>query len=285
MKPAQVALSLIAAWEAHDVAQAAALLTDDFVLTGPAPVPLNKQAYLGFQKVHTDGFPDWNFNAQVVGEEGENVRLAIQITATHLGTYDVAKLGIPVPPIAATAKRRQWPRELLTFTVRDQKVASLHVTSSPEGGVMGTLVWLGVNVPAANGASLQEIGYKWSQLFSASGDLALIDEIVASDFRSHSAPAGLPAGREGVCQWVRIFRQAFPDIYSNAEDVIVAGDKVVERFAAGGTHLGPFFGMAPTGRKAKTTGINIFRIANGKIVEHWGNSDDMGLMNQLLGKV
>jgi predicted ester cyclase len=262
------------------------------VLTGPAPVPLDKEAFLVFQQVHTDAFPDWNFNAQVVEEKGEHVRVVVQITATHLGTYDVAKLGLPLPPLPATAKRRQWPPDTLDFTITGDKISKLDVVVSPEGGVIGTLAWLGVKAPSApstngasngatNGASLKEFGYKWAELFTAGGDLALIDEIVASNFVSHSAPPGLPAGREGVREWVRIFHQAFPDIYSNAEDVIVENDKVVERFSAGGTNLGPFFGNPPTGKTGTTTGINIFRIANGKIVEHWGNSDDLGMMRQL----
>jgi len=267
-------------------------LADDFVLTGPAPVPLDKEAFLVFQQVHTDAFPDWNFNAQVLEEKGEQVRAVVQITGTHLGTYDVSKLGLPLPPVPATAKRRQWPPDYLDFTVAGDKITKLNVTVSPEGGVIGTLAWLGVKVPAApvangtnsgatNGESLKEFGYRWAELFTMGGDLALIDEIVAPDFLSHSAPMGLPAGREGVRQWVGLFHQAFPDIYSVAEDVIVDNDKVVERFSAGGTNLGPFFGNPPTGKKGTITGINIFRVANGMIVEHWGNSDDMGLMRQL----
>lgn len=292
MQPAKTALALLAAWEAHDTKRAAALMANDFVLTGPAPVPLDKDAFLVFQQVHTDAFPDWNFNAQVLEEKGDYVRVIVQITATHLGAYDVAKLGLPLPPLPATAKRRQWPPDTLDFTIIGDKITRLHAIVSPEGGVIGTLAWLGVKVPAAppaNGASngamnevsLKEFAYKWAKLFNAGGDLALIDEIVAPDFLSHSAPPGLPMGREGVREWVRIFRQAFPDLYSKAEDVIVEDDKVVERFSGGGTNLGPFFGNPATGKKGTITGINIFRIADGKIVEHWGNSDDLGMMRQL----
>jgi steroid delta-isomerase-like uncharacterized protein len=124
------------------------------------------------------------------------------------------------------------------------------------------------------------IGRRWAELWNANVDLALVDELVAPDFVSHSAPPGLAPGREGVKQWVSIFHKAFPDIYSRAEDVIAEGDKVVERFTAGGTHQGEFFGISPTGKKATTSGINIFRIANGQIVEHWGNSDDLGMLRQ-----
>jgi predicted ester cyclase len=109
----------------------------------------------------------------------------------------------------------------------------------------------------------------------------VIDEIVADDFVSHNAPPGLPPGREGVRVWASAFRAAFPDLWSKVEDVIVEGDRVVERFSGGGTHQGELFGIPPTGKQMRTTGINVLRVADGRVVEHWGNSDDLGVMRQL----
>ena len=128
---------------------------------------------------------------------------------------------------------------------------------------------------------IKSIAQQWTALWNADSDLSLIDELVAPDFVSHSAPPGLPAGPEGVKVWVQFFKTAFPDVYSVVDDVITEGDRVVERFHAGGTHRGDFFGIPPTGRSGEITGINIFRVVDGKVVEHWGNSDDLGLMQQL----
>jgi steroid delta-isomerase-like uncharacterized protein len=128
---------------------------------------------------------------------------------------------------------------------------------------------------------IKSLAHRWAEIWSASGDLAIVDAIVAPEFVSHGAPPGLPTGPEGVKQWVSVFRAAFPDLYSVVDDVIAEGDRVVERFHAGGTHRGDFFGIPPTGVKGEITGINIFRVVDGRIVEHWGNSDDMGLMRQL----
>lgn len=127
----------------------------------------------------------------------------------------------------------------------------------------------------------RQLGARWAELWNADKSLDVVDEIVDENFISHSTPAGLPSGREGVRIWANVFRSAFPDIHSTADDVIVEGDKVVERFSASGTFKGDFMGIPPTGKSGGTTGINIFRVANGKIVEHWGNSDDLGMMQQM----
>lgn len=127
----------------------------------------------------------------------------------------------------------------------------------------------------------RNLGRRWAELWNADQSLDVIDEIVDENFVSHGAPPGLPPGREGVRIWATIFRKAFPDIRSTAEEVIVEGDKVVERFTAGGTFNREFMGIPPTGKSGSTTGINIFRVANGKIVEHWGNSDDLGMMQKM----
>lgn len=147
MSTTTIAKAALDAWEAKDLHKTASLLADNFVLTGPAPEPLSKAAFLTFQKVHNDAFADWSFNARDFQEQGQVVRITIQITATHTGDFDVSKLGLPIPPITATGKSRQWPQETLTFTVEDDKIAGLHVEIGPGGGVVGTLEWLGVKLP------------------------------------------------------------------------------------------------------------------------------------------
>jgi predicted ester cyclase len=65
-------------------------------------------------------------------------------------------------------------------------------------------------------------------------------------------------------------------------DLLVAeGDLVVGRWTTQGTHTGEWAGVPPTGKRATFAGVNIFRIANGKVVELWNHRDDLGLMEQL----
>ena len=113
------------------------------------------------------------------------------------------------------------------------------------------------------------------------GTISLIDELVAPDFVEHEElPPGIPAGREGVKQLFTTLRGAFPDLKATI-DVIAEGDKVVARSTWSGTHQGEFMGIPPTGVKINVPGISIFRIAGGKIVEHWGEEDVLGWLQQL----
>ena len=70
--------------------------------------------------------------------------------------------------------------------------------------------------------------------------------------------------------------EAFPDWRWDIEEMLAVDDKVITRYVARGTHRGEYMGAAPTGKEVAFTGINISRLEGGKIVESWGNSDQLG---------
>jgi len=116
------------------------------------------------------------------------------------------------------------------------------------------------------------------------GNTGLIDELFAPDFVEHEElPPGIPAGSEGVKQMSTMFRSAFPDFKATIDDMIAEGDRVVLRSTWSGTHKGEFMGIAPTSKRVSFGVIDIVRIAGGKFVEHWGQMDSMGMMQQLGG--
>jgi steroid delta-isomerase-like uncharacterized protein len=115
----------------------------------------------------------------------------------------------------------------------------------------------------------------------AGGNLAVADEVIAADLANHNLFPGEAPGREGVKQVVALFHTAFPDIRFTVEDLIAEGDRVVDRWIARGTHRGEFMGLPPTGQQVTLTGIDIMRVAGGKVVEIWHNEDALGLMQQL----
>lgn len=113
------------------------------------------------------------------------------------------------------------------------------------------------------------------------GNLDVAAELYSPDFVCHFLVGPDWKGIEGIKQEVQRHRTSFPDWNESVDDIIAEGDKVVIRFTSTGTHLGTFQGVAPTGRKVAIREVAIFRLANGKIVEQWGQPDIFGLQQQL----
>jgi predicted ester cyclase len=116
------------------------------------------------------------------------------------------------------------------------------------------------------------------------GNLDVIDTLLADDFVDHSAPAGLPDTRQGVKMQFATMLAAFPDMRAVVHDQLTDGDKVITRKTLHMTHLDNFMGIAPTGKAVELKVIeviDIVRVVNGKIVEHWNCTDRLGLMQQL----
>ncbi len=114
------------------------------------------------------------------------------------------------------------------------------------------------------------------------GNLDALDDLVAGNFVDHSpyAQAGT-AGIEGVKQFTRMIRSAFPDSTWTIDDLVAEGDKVVMRWSSRGTHQGEAFGVPATGRPVAVTGIEIYGVSGGKLAERWSEVDMLGLMQQL----
>jgi predicted ester cyclase len=114
----------------------------------------------------------------------------------------------------------------------------------------------------------------------AAGNADILDDFLAPDFVEHNPFPGIPPTRDG-------WKQAFTEFVAGApghhviEDLVAEGDKVTGRITAYGTHQGNLFGIPPTGKEIRVTGIAIWRIRDGKIVEHWHQTDQLGLMQQL----
>ncbi len=114
------------------------------------------------------------------------------------------------------------------------------------------------------------------------GRLEVVDELVDQNYEGHDpASPDVIRGPEGVKQLIQGYRTAFPDLRITVEDQLAEGDKVATRWSARGTHQAELFGVPPTGKESRISGITIDRISGGKIVESWDNWDTLGLMQQL----
>ena len=106
------------------------------------------------------------------------------------------------------------------------------------------------------------------------------EALCAPDFVLHNGSMTIQ-GYEPYKQFISMYVAAFPDMHFGVNDIIAEEDRVVVRNTFQGTHKGELMGIPATGKHITTTGISIFRIANGKIVEHTSNNDDLGLLQQL----
>jgi predicted ester cyclase len=108
------------------------------------------------------------------------------------------------------------------------------------------------------------------------GDFDAIHELVHADFVNHEAPPSNPQGPEGLKETVEWLRGLWGPMRFEIEDEIAEGDKVVIRVVMHGKHAGEFLGRAPTGKEFATKQIHVYRIEDGKVIEHWSVRDDLG---------
>src|SRR3954451_8345586 len=113
------------------------------------------------------------------------------------------------------------------------------------------------------------------------GNADILDELVADDFVEHDPMPDATPDREGVKKLIRELRTAFPDLHLEVEEQVVAGDRVVERWVCTGTHEGMFMGIAPTHRHVEIRGMDMSRLQDGRLAEHWTNADMLGMLQQL----
>jgi steroid delta-isomerase-like uncharacterized protein len=114
------------------------------------------------------------------------------------------------------------------------------------------------------------------------GRLEVADELVSDECIEHQnfGPGHAP-GAEGVRAVIRSLRAAFPDFQLVVQDVAVRGDLVWARNVASGTNHGSFMGHPPTGRSMRADVIDVVRVRDGRIVEHWGVPDRLSVLMQL----
>jgi steroid delta-isomerase-like uncharacterized protein len=114
------------------------------------------------------------------------------------------------------------------------------------------------------------------------GNVDVADEVFADDYVRHDLrPGAATPGPEGQKRVAADFRAAFPDLNWQIDLLIADEDFVVGRWTASGTHRGSWGAVEPTGRAVRFSGVNIFRVEEGKVAELWNHRDDLGLTQQL----
>jgi predicted ester cyclase len=106
-------------------------------------------------------------------------------------------------------------------------------------------------------------------------------ELLHPDVVDHSRPPGIAPGAQGVRQQFDGFRAGLADFRATILHQVAEGDLVMTHKVFHGTHTGELLGIPPTGREVEILVIDVVRVADGRIVEHWGIVDRLGLLQQL----
>jgi len=114
-----------------------------------------------------------------------------------------------------------------------------------------------------------------------SGNYDLFKEVVAPNSIDHDPAPGQVPGPEGFRQFFTELRTAFPDMKLSVDHMVADDDNLAFAYRVVGTHQGMFMGFAPTGKQINVRGMQISKFADGKLVERWGSSDQLGMLQQL----
>jgi predicted ester cyclase len=130
---------------------------------------------------------------------------------------------------------------------------------------------------------LREIVANYCQTWDVDAPEGLIEQVYAPNVVDHNPQPGQTAGIEGVKMIIGLYHAVFPDLHLSNDDMIVSGDRGVLRWSATGTHEGGQLGIPATHKTVRLTGIDILRIHDGRVVERWGETNGLEMMQQLGG--
>ncbi|MCA1704934.1 MAG: ester cyclase [Actinobacteria bacterium] len=113
------------------------------------------------------------------------------------------------------------------------------------------------------------------------GNLDSFGEVVDQDAVDHDPAPGQQRGIEGFRGFFTTLRAGFPDLQLTPVTIVANDEHVAMAYTINGTHQGEFQGIAPTGKQISARGVEIVKFRDGKMVERWGSSDEMGILGQL----
>lgn len=121
----------------------------------------------------------------------------------------------------------------------------------------------------------------YARVWDADAPGDLVDRLFGADVVDHNPQPEQGQGREGVRGVIDLYHAVFPDLRVTVDDVVAAGDRVVVRWTAHGTHEGGQLGVPATHREVTMTGIDILRLQDGLIAERWAEANALEMMQQL----
>ena len=122
---------------------------------------------------------------------------------------------------------------------------------------------------------------RWGAEVASAGKYEVLDEVLAPNFVDHDPAPDQGPGIAGLKGFFQTMRSAFPDLKAEPVEVVGTETYVSMRYTISGTHQGEFHGVAPTGNSFKVSALQLARFEQGRCVERWGSTDELGMLKQL----
>lgn len=288
-----IGLAYFDAFNAGDADALDALLSPDYRHQGALVATQNREIHKERLRTNRTAFPDGRYDLQDVIANGDLVAIRHVFTGTLQAPYAgvepagqrVAVRGVHIHRVACGQIVETWNSGDGLGLLR-QIGALPPAGPSPRSPLAGATAAAIVASPRADcppqtAEASAAIARRWTEEALDRHDLDALDAFVAPDVVHHAGIFQDEIGREALKADLAALLAAFPDVRFTADVVVAEGDRAAVRWTGRGTHNGPLQGLAPTGLPVVFTGINVYRLACGQIVEGWSEPDALGLLRQL----
>ena len=288
-----IAEAYFAAFNDGDADALGALLAPDYRHQGALVADQDRAIHQERLRTNRAAFPDGHYELAEIIAQGDLVAIRHVFTGTLQGPYaGVDPAGQPVAVRGVHIHRIACGQIVETWNSGDGLGLLRQIGALPSPGPSPRTALEVAATPAAASPAADdcppgtaeenaEIGRRWTEEALDSHDLDLLDEFVAEDLIHHAGIFVDEIGRGALKEDLAALIAAFPDVRFSADVIVADDDSAAVRWTGRGTHEGELQGLAPTGLPVVFTGINVYRIACGQIVEGWSEPDALGLLRQL----
>lgn len=285
-----LAKAYFAAFNDADVAALDALLAANYSHHGAVVARQDRELHKERLRVNAAAFPDGYYDVQDLFAEGDLVVARWVFTGTLQGPYGgVEPKGQPVAVRGVHIHRVACGQIVETWNSGDALGLLRQIGAIPTADVVvrtplrnaTPLPIAAADCPPGSAAESAAIARRWTEEALDTHDLNLLNAIVAKDVVHHAGIFVDEIGRDALKADLTALLAAFPDARFSADVVVATPDRAAVRWTARGTNDGPFQGRHSTGIAVEFSGINVYRIACGEILEGWSEVDALGLLRQL----
>ncbi len=276
------------AFNSGDADTLGVLLADNYVHHGAVVAQQDRALHEQRMVAVRQAFPDGHYTIEDIIPEGDLVAIRTTFTGTQQGAFQgIPPTGKKVAVGAIHVHHIVCGKIVETWNAGDalglfEQLGAIPGPAVPPAGTpMAGVLASPSPCPTGSPDENRGVARRWFEDAVNPRDLHRFDDILAPDATLHAASFPDESGPDAVVSLFAALFAGFSDLKFTVQPGPAAGDRVVELWTAAGTNDGPFQGIPATGKSATWTGINVYRIACGKIAEIWTEADTLGRLEQL----